>query len=209
MRVLLLCPYPSRLAPTLDRTGDSYIVRTSPLDHLQEATRDALQGTDFVVSYGYRHLIRRSVVETLGGKVINLHASLLPWNRGADPNFWSFFDDTPKGVSIHVVDAGLDTGPILVQRELHFGRHETLASTYDELQREIVRLFDEFWPPIRIRSITPREQGNAFTYHRSVDKDRWFAQLPMGWATPVRDVEELGRRARQSAQVTARRTSSK
>ena len=67
-------------------------------------------GIDFIVSYRYRHIISPEVINEIGGKVINLHISLLPWNRGADPNFWSWLEDTPKGVTIHYVDKGINIG---------------------------------------------------------------------------------------------------
>ncbi len=56
--------------------------------------------------------------------IINLHISFLPWNRGAHPNFWSFYDDTPKGVTIHLIDEGIDTGAIIYQKEITFDRNE-------------------------------------------------------------------------------------
>ena len=73
-------------------------------------------GVDLVVSYNYRHMIRSDVLDALPGRVINLHVSLLPFNRGSDPNIWSFLGDTRKGVTIHLVDTGLDTGPILCRK---------------------------------------------------------------------------------------------
>ena len=74
----------------------------------------------FVISFNYRHLIPQEVLSLLPGRVINLHTSLLPYNRGSSPNFFSFLEDTPKGVTIHLVDKGLDTGDILCQREISF-----------------------------------------------------------------------------------------
>lgn len=46
---------------------------------------------------------------------MNLHISYLPWNKGADPNFWSCIDGTPAGVTLHHIDAGVDTGDIIAQ----------------------------------------------------------------------------------------------
>ena len=43
----------------------------------------------FIVSFNYRHLIPREVLELLPGRIINLHTSLLPYNRGSGPNFFS------------------------------------------------------------------------------------------------------------------------
>ena len=48
--------------------------------------------------------------------LINLHISYLPYNRGSYPNYWSFKENTPNGVSIHHIDDGIDTGPVLVQK---------------------------------------------------------------------------------------------
>ena len=46
---------------------------------------------------------------------MNLHISYLPFNRGPS-EFLVIFDDTEKGVSIHLVDGGIDTGPILFKK---------------------------------------------------------------------------------------------
>ena len=63
-------------------------------------------------------------------KIINLHISYLPWNKGASPNLWSVVEETKKGVSIHYVDSTLDTGEIIVQKELDFGDDVSLKESY-------------------------------------------------------------------------------
>ncbi|MCD8568399.1 MAG: formyl transferase, partial [Geovibrio sp.] len=75
---------------------------------------------DLIISYSYRYIIGEDVISAMNGGIINLHISYLPWNKGADPNIWSFLENTPKGVTIHKIDEGLDTGEILVQEELVF-----------------------------------------------------------------------------------------
>jgi dTDP-4-amino-4,6-dideoxyglucose formyltransferase len=125
---------------------------------------------DIVVSYSYRHVLRREVLDVMPGRFVNLHVSLLPYNRGADPNAWSFLDDTPKGVTIHRIDAGIDTGPILLQREVSFDEvRDTLASSYRTLHEHIRTLFCDSWPAIRDRVIQPSPQIGAGTFHRSAD----------------------------------------
>ena len=97
---------------------------------------------DFIVSYKYRFIISHDIVAYMKRKIVNLHISLLPWNRGADPNLWSFLKDTPKGITIHYIDSGVDTGDILLQKEFDFNLEEdTLKTTYDFLNKEIIRLF--------------------------------------------------------------------
>lgn len=142
----------------------------------------------FVVSFNYRHLIPEEVLELMPGRVINLHTSLLPYNRGSSPNFFSFLEDTPKGVTIHLVDSGLDTGDILCQRELLFDEtKETFSSTYDKLLHEIVCLFQEKWQDIRDGRIQPSKQDGVGTYHKMSDMEAVRSAHPFAWEDNIAD----------------------
>jgi|APTNR8051073442_1049403.scaffolds.fasta_scaffold01719_12 methionyl-tRNA formyltransferase len=192
MNVLLLSPYPERIAPAIARTGD----RAYAFDERIGVEGVTGCGADFIVSYGYRFLIGADVISALSGRIVNLHVSLLPWNRGSDPNFWSFFDDTPKGVSIHRIDRGIDTGALLAQERLAFGPEETLARSYAALRQAVEALFARSWPAIRAGLQPAHRQKGVGTYHRSADKAPFFARLPLGWDSPVALVEDMGRRHR-------------
>ena len=140
---------------------------------------------DLVVSYSYRHIIKPDVLAL--GRFVNLHISMLPWNRGADPNAWSILDDTPKGVTIHVIDAGLDTGPALFQRSVEFDDSETLGGSYAKLHELIQGLFMENWPAIRDGTAIPLPYVGRGSYHHS----REFAAIKErlmgaeGWGVPI------------------------
>jgi len=125
---------------------------------------------DIIISYNYRHLITEDVINLSNNKTINLHISFLPWNRGADPNLWSFIENTPKGVTIHLIDKGIDTGDILLQKELKFDETmATLGSSYHALHREIQELFIANWDNIRkfqTLSVPQKEKGS---FHYSKD----------------------------------------
>ena len=141
---------------------------------------------DFVVSHGYRHIIRPPILAALPDRVVNLHISLLPWNKGADQNLWSFLEDTPKGVTIHAVDAGIDTGDILAQKEIQFrDEGSTLATTYQALREEMITLFEETWPAIKAGTCPRRPQASGGSVHRSKDKEPYAPLLVHQWATPV------------------------
>ena len=122
------------------------------------------------VSYNYVHIIPPEVIALLPHRIINLHISFLPYNRGFAPNIWSFRENTPKGVTIHEIDAGLDTGAIIAQKEIFFDEEkETLATSYDKLQKEIVALFKAYWPKIKTGeypTYAPKIKG---TYHDKKD----------------------------------------
>lgn len=144
---------------------------------------------DLIISFGYRHILKEDIINFYKNKIINLHISLLPWNRGADPNLWSFIENTPKGVTIHYIDKGIDTGDILFQKETKFSEHETLASSYQILQEKIIQLFIKNWPQICCLNFTPKPQVHKGTYHNSKDKNKLFKNLKDGWNTKVSDLK--------------------
>lgn len=181
MTILFLGPAESPVLAYL-RTQPERVEQTS--EPLTERFVDVVL-PDFVVSHGYRHLVRSPFLERFDGKAVNLHISYLPWNRGADPNVWSFVEDTPKGVTIHYIDAGVDTGDIIAQREVEFGAAETLASSYARLQEELLALFVAEWPSIRKGICDRRPQDGRGTSHRIADRARIEHLLRDGWATPV------------------------
>lgn len=140
----------------------------------------------FIISFNYRYLIPEEVLQRMPGRVINLHASLLPYNRGSSPNFFSFLDDTPKGVTIHLVDKGLDTGDILCQKEIEFDEEkETFASSYDRLILEITELFKENWEKIKQGMVEPRKQQGDGTCHKKQELTAIRKQMPFTWFESV------------------------
>lgn len=81
---------------------------------------------DAVVIIAYGQIIPPSLIEIPRLGWINLHASLLPKYRGAAPIQWAILrGETRTGITSMRVDAGLDTGPILLKRELPIGADET------------------------------------------------------------------------------------
>jgi methionyl-tRNA formyltransferase len=147
---------------------------------------------DYLISYSYRYLIRKDVIDLRRGRIINLHISFLPWNRGTDPNAWSFLEDSPKGVTIHQIDEGLDTGPILVQKEVEFDEtRETLQSSYETLHREIQTLLIEHWDQIKHFGIEPKPQPSGGTKHLSKDFEPIKALFSKeGWGIPIPELKK-------------------
>jgi methionyl-tRNA formyltransferase len=185
MNILFLSPH-IHLIEYLQSFGDEVTQTIEPL------TDDILQGIDFIISYGYRHIIKKPVLDRFKDRAINLHISYLPWNRGADPNLWSFLEGTPKGVTVHFLDEGIDTGDIIAQRYLKYDYEDTLRSFYDKLSVCIEDLFTKVWPYIREGKAKRYKQG---TYHDLKDKEKYKHLLHSGWDTPVKDV--IGKGAKQ------------
>lgn len=141
---------------------------------------------DFLISFGYRYLISKEILDYFKEKAINLHISYLPWNKGADPNLWSILENTPKGVTIHQIDSGLDTGKILFQKEITFDESDTLKSTYNKLQTELVELVKENWNDIKYNKVISKRQKGTGSYHVSLDKNSYQHLLTNGWDTKIK-----------------------
>jgi len=176
MNVILLSPYPERIERALRDAGDHVAHTTTLPICLYTCLRHSGQ---FIVSYGYRHILKPPLIGAI--PAINLHISFLPWNRGADPNFWSWHDGTPKGVTIHAIDEGIDTGPIYAQETTVF-RGRTLAETYLELHEHICDLFARTWPSIRDGALAAKPQAGQGSYHRSADRPE------VDWSMAVGDI---------------------
>ncbi len=144
---------------------------------------------NFIISYNYKFIIKREIINCMKNNIINLHISLLPWNRGADPNVWSFLEDTPKGVTIHRIDAGIDTGPILVQKEVYIDENtETLKSSYEKLHKEIQELFKIKWNDIKNKKlkVTPQDSRGSMHYVKDFKKIEHLIS-DKGWDIPIKE----------------------
>lgn len=188
MRVLFLGPDSSPIAESLKSFGEDVTTHSDPLtvQHIHDWS------PEFVVSHGYRHMLKGSVLELIQPNAINLHISYLPWNRGADPNVWSFIEGTPKGVTIHYIDEGIDTGDIISQVEVSFKdnglRPETLKSTYETLQSVLVTRFSACWNDIRSGCSGRKRQQGLGSVHYAREIGRISHLLTQGWDTPVRSL---------------------
>lgn len=141
-----------------------------------------LSDFDLVVSFGYKEILKSSTLSTSKNPVVNLHISYLPFNRGMYPNFWSHFDGTPNGVTIHIIDAGIDTGPILLQKQTYFGKSEkTFRETWKKLTQEIEQLFLTNFSGIYSQQIIPKKQEGSGSFHKASDLPLEFG----GWDTVI------------------------
>lgn len=183
--LLFLGPEASPLRQWLRDAGEDVIAVEAPID----AGFVVENRIAFLVSYGYRHILKSDVLSLLPGRAVNLHISYLPFNRGADPNLWSLLEDSPRGVSIHFLDEGIDTGAVIAQKRVEFDfAVDTLATSYAKLQIEIQQLFREIWPDLRAGRCRGTPQSGAGSVHRSKDRARVEHLLTQGWNTPISEL---------------------
>jgi methionyl-tRNA formyltransferase len=89
---------------------------------------------DVCVVTAYGKILPKDLLETPTHGCVNVHASLLPRFRGAAPIQWAIAQgDAETGVTLMVMDVGLDTGPMLAEKRLPIAPDETSASLHDKL----------------------------------------------------------------------------
>ncbi|GGO79490.1 hypothetical protein GCM10011348_13880 [Marinobacterium nitratireducens] len=118
--------------------------RTLGVPVLDTPDINAAEGLDFVrelapdlcLSAYFNQIVRPPLLGLPRLGCINIHPSLLPHNRGVDPLFYARLrGETEGGVTVHRLDAELDTGPILRQRTCELDHGESLMAGYDRLFR--------------------------------------------------------------------------
>lgn len=154
-------------------------------EHLRELAPDLM----VVVAYG--QLLPRAVLDEPGYGCINVHASLLPRWRGAAPIMRALLaGDTVTGVTIMRMEPGLDTGPILLQRETPIANDDTGGSLHDRLAelgaRALVATLADL--PGYLASLEPQPDEGA-THAAKVTKD----EARLDWREPA---EALARQVR-------------
>ncbi len=112
-----------------------------------------------VADYGQILPARLLAIPRLGA--VNVHASLLPELRGAAPAIWAVARGLPRtGVTTMLMDAGLDTGPILLQRETAIGESETGGELLARLAPMGAELLIETLAGLAAGRLSPRRQDD-------------------------------------------------
>lgn len=116
----------------------------------QPETLDAIRqlNADIGLSVLFGYILHSDLVRIFPAGVVNLHPAYLPYNKGAFPNVWSIVEGTPAGVSLHYIDAGVDTGDIIAQRPVPVTPTDTGKTLYHKLELACIELFRQTWPLI-------------------------------------------------------------
>ncbi len=115
-----------------------------------------------IVVVGYGRIIPQWMIDIPPHGNINLHASLLPKYRGAAPVQWAIaMGETVTGVTTMRIDAGLDTGDILLQGEMPIAPEDTAETLAPRLAQLGAGLMVETLRGLQAGEITPQPQDNA------------------------------------------------
>lgn len=106
-----------------------------------------------VVVLGGTRIIKPSILETPRRATVNAHPGLLPWLRGSASVGWALYKDMKQGATAHFIDPGIDTGDIIVRRELPVYHKDT----YESINARVATLAGE----LMAESLTFLANGEA------------------------------------------------
>src|SRR5664280_2984595 len=119
-------------------------------------------GCDAMVVVGYGQIIPQVAIDLAPLGIINVHASLLPKYRGAGPIQWAIVrGETRTGVTTMRIDAGLDTGDMLLKAETAIGPEENAVELGERLAVMGALLLVETLEGLRSGRIVPEKQDDA------------------------------------------------
>lgn len=128
---------------------------------------------DVAVVAAYGQILPQTFLDVPTRGCVNIHASLLPKHRGAAPINWCIINgDQTTGVTTMQMDAGLDSGPMLLRREIEIGDLETAGELHDRLCELGAELIVETLVSMEAGTLEPTPQDDAeSTYARMMSKE--------------------------------------
>ena len=146
---------------------------------------------DLFVVVAFGQILPQALLDLPKRGTLNVHASLLPRWRGAAPIQAAIrAGDKESGVTIMLLDAGLDTGPVLSRHALALARDETGQSLHDRLALLGADLLSQTLPRYLAGKIAPQPQDDALaTYAPQLKK----SDGRIDWTRPAAEIERLAR----------------
>ena len=140
---------------------------------LDSVIASAVFNSHLAVLIDFGIIVSQKVIDAFPLGIINSHFSLLPHLRGADPITFSILNgDTKTGVSLMMIDTGMDTGKLLTYRTLPIARDDTAVTLTDKLITLSDNLLQEFIPKYIKGDVRPKNQPHPdrATYSRKLTK---------------------------------------
>jgi methionyl-tRNA formyltransferase len=124
---------------------------------------------DAILVVAYGRIIPQWMLDLPRHGNINLHGSLLPKYRGAAPIQWAVANgETVTGVTTMRLDAGLDTGPMLLAQAIPVGQEETAVDVYENLAEVGAPLMVETLRRLEAGDLKPTDQNHALATHAPI-----------------------------------------
>ncbi len=144
---------------------------------------------DIAVCYSYDRIFDEAFLSIFNGEVYNLHGALLPTYRGQNVLNWVLVNgETRTGMTLHRMDLGVDSGPIVYQKEIEIDIKDTAVSLKEKMDRAVTQILKMFLPDILSGSIHVYQQDeNMATYYHK----RYPTDGEIDWNKPAKEIYNL------------------
>tara|TARA_B100000886_G_scaffold295080_1_gene221803 strand:+ start:57459 stop:58172 length:714 start_codon:yes stop_codon:yes gene_type:complete len=112
---------------------------------------------DIIFSLGYRFIIPDEVINYPKYGCYNIHKSMLPLNKGANPVFWTILNNTTAGISIHKVSSKIDSGQVYEQKKIIYDFSFNAKKLYEKMENEQFKQFFIFWKKLKNSKEKPKK----------------------------------------------------
>lgn len=128
---------------------------------------------DLGLTFWWPYIVKKMLRTFPRRGFINTHPALLPFDAGSMSNFWTLAADTPYGVSLHIMDDDIDSGPIIAQRKIDKTWEDTDETLYHRSLAALEELFFESWPLIRqLRFSISDQKKKGGSFHTLEDTQK-------------------------------------
>ncbi len=128
--------------PTYCRSRGIAFLETGPLDSANAVALIKALGPDLGIHAG-AGLLRRPLIDAFRYGVLNAHMGLLPAYRGMNVAEWAALEGAPLGCTVHLIDSGIDTGPILAMQEVNIAGCGSIAALRAAIDRAQLALLGD------------------------------------------------------------------
>ena len=148
---------------------------------------------DLLLSDRTQFLFPPNFINSLSCPRINTHPSLLPYHKGSQPVFWATILNHKLGISLHSIDAALDSGEIYTQSEVVYDELMTFSEVHRLCRQRIVENIKKIAKIIISgeQLIGSPQPSYCNEHHRLKESLVLLEKLPYGWNTKIRDARKI------------------
>ena len=179
-------------SPPVKQLAERYgipVLQPASLRNDEIARQISILAPDMIVTAAYGKILPKKILDIPALGCLNVHASLLPLYRGAAPVQWSIINgDKETGITIMMMDEGLDTGDILVQQPIPVSENIDASALTEKLSQ----LGASMLP----RAIEDFTSGNIVPYPQNNEKAVYVGMLDrqagkIDWSKTAREIHNL------------------
>ncbi len=143
---------------------------------------------DLGIVAGYLVILKAPILGMPRLGLVNIHAGMLPRYRGRAPLSWAIMNgETEAGLTVHYVDEGVDSGPVVEQRSYAIGENETAGALYRRIENDI--------PAFLLKVVARFEDGPVTGTPQDEERAMCFPSIEPGharidWSRPVRGIHD-------------------